>query len=115
MQKDEIREWLIALLETDTCNGWEVDDCEFCQYVDANNCYTERTVDHLLANGVTVQRWIPVSEQLPTEEDEDVSGCVLAIERQDGFARRWDANSVRNCPELFAHWMPLPEPPKEET
>ena len=30
-----------------------------------NTFRIEETADHLLANGVTIQKWIPVSERLP--------------------------------------------------
>ena len=103
MQKDEIRERLITLLK----------HLEY-QYTQTHSIMTENVADYLLQNGVTVQEWIPAAEQLPTEADEDVSECVLAIERQDGFARRWTGRSVRNCPELFTYWMPLPQAPKED-
>lgn len=58
-------------------------------------------------------RWIPVSERLPKEEDADITGCVLAIERSDGFARRWQVSSVQKYPLLYTHWMPILELPKE--
>lgn len=38
-------------LECETCKG----DCGYCTIL----------ADHLIANGVTVQEWIPVSERLP--------------------------------------------------
>ena len=39
------------------------------------NKFKEKIADHLIANGVTVQEWIPVTERLP-EEGEYVL-CVL--------------------------------------
>lgn len=109
MQKDEIRERLMELLQS-------VPNSEMIIGKRAGKRYATawHIANHLVENGVTIQRWIPVSEQLPTEADEDVSECVLAIERQDGFTRRWAGRSVRNCPELFTYWMPLPQTPKED-
>ena len=39
----------------------------------------EEIADHLIANGVTIQRWIPVTERLP-----DCAETVLAVDR-DGI------------------------------
>ena len=85
--------------------------------------------DFLIANGVTVQKWIPVTERLPktipcsagTEYSEAVN--VLTTGRKvltaiwDGTdfiadAEFWDAED-----EEITHWtpvlLPLPQPPKE--
>ena len=58
-------------------------------------------------------KWIPIVERFPTEIDGDPTGCVLAIEISDTFARRWEIEAIHRCPGYFTHWMPLPEPPKE--
>lgn len=86
--------------------------------------------DHLIANGVTVQKWISVKEGMPdlipcgagTAYSEAVN--VLTTGRKvltaiwDGFdwtcdAEFWDADD-----EEITHWapvlLPLPEPPKGE-
>lgn len=86
--------------------------------------------DNLIANGVTVQRWIPVSERLPdtipcgagTAYSEAVnvltSGRKVLTAIWNGLhwitdAEFWDAEF-----EEITHWtpvlLPLPEPPKEE-
>lgn len=72
----------------------------------------EAIAAHLIDNGVTVQRWIPVSERLPTAEDA-VHGHVRAFSVRTKRGMDWPYKSVRNHPEWFTHWMPLPEPPKE--
>jgi hypothetical protein len=79
-------------------------------------CNIESLADHLIANGVTIQKWIPVTERLP-EEDVRVlvwvgaNSCnfpVIDTDRiHNGRWVRWD--------EYITHWMPLPEPPKGET
>jgi hypothetical protein len=74
--------------------------------------------DHLIANGVTVQKWIPVSERLP--EHGEVVLCYMSFKEAralqwDNASRYWlgyesgDDWSKANV----THWMPLPEPPKE--
>ena len=81
--------------------------------------------DYLIANGVTIQKWIPVTERLP---EADIRVLVWIGENDHGFPPidtdrvhdysyleerlrgkrwvRWDGN--------ITHWMPLPEAPKEE-
>lgn len=80
--------------------------------------FIERIADHLIANGVTVQRWIPVGERLP-----EVEGSYLVCSKTDkvyrahwypekkyheGYTRKakWSHPNV-------THWMPLPDAPKE--
>ena len=81
--------------------------------------------DYLIANGVTFakdinvpSRWTPVTERLP-----EGGRCVLVYSQDGGVAEgkynarfkewvqfRWSVTGLKNV----THWMPLPEPPKEE-
>ena len=75
-------------------------------------------VDHLISNGVTVQKWIPVSERLPSFEDAIQptvydDPAVLAVFKFDDRPRIWCIDVIRRNPEKFTHWMPLPSLPKE--
>ena len=72
----------------------------------------EQVVNALIANGVTVQEWIPVTERKPTKEDADKYGRVLAMEM--GMITLVNYRGPINYPDRFPHWMPLPEPPKGE-
>ena len=73
----------------------------------------ESFADHLIANGVTVQQWIPVSERLPEEEDADEHDCVLVhTSNRDNLIVAREA--VWKCTEFVTHWQPLHEPPKGE-
>ena len=76
--------------------------------------------DHLIANGVTVQEWIPASEPPET------NGCYLVAGnlRWDGkpMAREayWSGDDWLSCDgklyitRRITHWMPLPSAPKGE-
>lgn len=88
----------------------------------------DEVVDHLISNGVTVQKWIPVSERLPDNSEHD---WVLAqvVEdngymhipkvmeyrqnRNDWHEETYGWLSQHNGAFKVTHWMPLPELPKE--
>lgn len=83
-------------------------------------CAVEMLADHLIANGVVVQRWIPVTERLPerTLPPKDVLvyhdlGCGMFVDRAwySYDKKRWC--SVLGMKLKVTHWVPLPEPPKE--
>lgn len=81
--------------------------------------YAPALADHLLANGLTAQEWIPVTERMPEE-----SGMYI-VAAKDGRAQRttfviwqkrnkvWNLTGARSYWKV-THWMPLPEPPKGE-
>jgi hypothetical protein len=89
--------------------------------------WAEVIADGLIAHGVTVQKWISVTERLPTFDDlPDYAGydyhlvccknfitgkCTVrpALASYDGFADKF----LISC-HGATHWMPLPEPPKGE-
>ena len=75
----------------------------------------EGMADHLIANGVTIQKWIPVTERLPEEDVRvlvwlgtgDITYTQIDTDRLHKKKwRRWTKN--------VTHWMPLPEPPNGE-
>lgn len=73
----------------------------------------ERAADFLIANGVTMQQWISVSERLP-----EIGGYYF-VHHKGGLVS--ERRFYEEAPELFipfgnepvTHWMPLPKPPKE--
>ena len=89
----------------------------------------DELADHLLANGVTVNRWIPVAERLPkigvpvlvtyfNAIDGTPQGDGVAVQLFGENCWYWWEGSVEDCDwEVrveITHWMPLPEPPSDE-
>ena len=82
--------------------------------------FAEYLADHLIANGVTVQEWVSVYDELP-----EVGGYVVCIAKRNPFSMfmpmvaRIEKNGwVNPITEQYisevTHWMPLPNPPKGE-
>ena len=83
-------------------------------------CYSDvfatQIADHLIANGVTVQKWIPVTERLPGKEGTYLTYTEKERIHLDCFCiypnhgtQFWVGGNGK-----VTHWMPLPEPPKGE-
>ena len=81
---------------------------------------SEEIAENLIANGVTVQEWISVDDELP-----EVGGYVACIAKRNPFSRfmpmvaRIEKNGwVNPITEQYisevTHWMPIPQPPKGE-
>ena len=110
----DVREKLVELrsvLGKSAC--WAYDDITDVDYIDY-----EETAKNLIANGVTIQRWIPVTERLP-----ETFATVLIYtgsKVHEAFLqkdRKWLAvfgDSLIIESSDVTHWMPLPEPPEEE-
>lgn len=73
--------------------------------------------DYLIGKGVTIQRWIPVTERLP-EVGKIVlvygsrGGIYTARLERDGRYADWHKLNSKTHYCKPTHWMPLPEPPK---
>ena len=112
---DDKKEKLVELLKIDPCPSPFMCSPE-CRYSYCDNCFTERFADHLIANGVTVQEWIPVTERLPDTEDRVLVCCktkkgLQTVNMAYLFNGTWHGQGSMSG---VTHWMPLPEPPKGE-
>ena len=100
-------------------------ECNKCQYNAPNACRVGFIADHLIANGVTVQEWIPASEP-PKENGYYLCVvCVSAVNQRKEYRRMilfWEDNvwiDMANCfrTKKPLYWMPMadvPQPPKGE-
>ena len=86
------------------------------------SAYIEEMIDSIPAADVRPVKWIPVTERLPelheevlvcTEEyGETVLGfAMVAVFEGTGWLEAWERKTYLTA---VTHWMPLPEPPKEE-
>ena len=75
--------------------------------------------DYLVKNGVTVQEWVSVDDELP-EDDSDVLAYLRIGEESRicpaNYAKGMWFDWIFNTPvtESITHWMPIPQPPKGE-
>lgn len=107
---DEVRDKLIELLNYASEHLMEFETENF------NECLA----DHLIANGVTVQRWIPVEDRLPKEdgnvlvivngEHENKEFCGAYMLAEFFPSHGW---ILENYPDALnfdvTHWTPLPQ------
>ena len=110
----DVREKLVEIV----CDAMESDGC--IGHCNNSPCFeVERVVNALIANGVTVQEWISVEDRLPEEKVNCIVHYRHAYCDNDGY---WAIGFCFYDGEKFqfdsaykvTHWMPLPEPPKEE-
>ena len=105
--------------------------CSNCTDFGLADCMERRTADYMIANGVTVQQWIPVTERKQDlelvevkAEDMDLFPCLVSKNTQHPRRKKivtkaWydgigfmDTDCIDITNEV-THWMPLPQPPKE--
>lgn len=91
-----------------------------------DGCATYRAgliADHLIANGVTIQEWISVTERLPQhfgtflvaiDEVHGENRISVDSADYDPYAKKWSTFNYFCAGYKVTHWMPLPTPPKGE-
>lgn len=122
----DVREKLVELMKTNACPAPFMCDPE-CRYYGFGDCFPDCFADHLIANGVTVQKWVLTKDRLPIEEakayeqewHEKYPEFLVMIERgllPTVLYYDWRENEWFRELETYkvTHWMPLPAPPKGE-
>ena len=112
----DVREKLVELMKTNACPSTYMCD-PTCRYYGYEDCFPDRFADHLIANGVTVQEWISVDDELPKEkvncivyykhaycDNDDYWAIGICFYNGEKFQMDWSYK--------VTHWMPLPKPPK---
>ena len=95
-----------------------------CELTSCRSCNAKNIADHLIANGVTVQEWISVKDRLPEMEanvlmyfapDKNMAAGFMCDVDEDRtmWCAYTDGGFYTDCDFEPTHWMPLPEPPKE--
>lgn len=94
---DEMRKTLSEILRS-ACAGRCQPSCFDC------------VADYLIKNGVTVWRYIPTAERLPSKEDANKSEQVMAYNLN---YKRWERTHISWIiihPAWYSHWTPIIEP-----
>ena len=125
---DNTREKLIELL----VEFVEVDVWDNGEFIEKEINFA-KIADNLIAHGVTIQKWIPVTERLPDKIDQYIvvvkSKCDFedeyCIDTDVAIYNPYERAYIDGCWTTFndwdegqqylhvTHWMPLPKPPKE--
>ena len=121
----DAREKLIEILKQAPFEGKVLDEWWWEEKI-------KMIADHLIANSVTVQKWISVNDRLPIEEakahEQEWPGeyCEFLVMIEKGSLpttlyydleeNEWFRINTALERETYevTHWMPLPEPPKGE-
>ena len=119
-----MRKKLIELLDDIHQNGNDFKDVEIHGVRIPNTVSNEGVADHLLANGVTVQQWIPVSERLPEKEGQYLIWTTIYFipdhvdecNHYDGMKIAYynpDFGFMGHAARNAKAWTYLPKQPKE--
>ena len=99
------------------CVGVSCQECPFCDDPIKGGCKAARFIDAIPAADVVERpRWIPVTERLPEERKYVLCKCradIIDVLRFENAEWYHDPTHVYMY-GFVTHWMPLPEPPREE-
>ena len=115
-----MRDKLIELLNLNLVEYCHLQLISGAAKISAVTLDVEALADHLIAHGVTLPQWIPVSERLPDRQmlamvaiNHVAGGSIWA--KTVGFCE-YNAQTMTfnaDIGEIVTHRMPLPETPKE--
>ncbi len=123
-QKTSVKEMLAAILSDyfdigDSyhfiLNRVKLADLEADDFEEYSDNTVEEIVEHLTTSGVVFQKMIPVNERLPTIKDADSHENIMVYEIRTKSWKSEHLSFINMRPHWYSHWMPLPEPPKEDT
>ena len=109
----DVREKLVELQSIITCPNAICNFCEHFKNKDACEKHKKEVIaDNMIAHGVTVQEWVPVSEP-PKEKGTyivctDKGGILLG----HWYGKEWNVGG--GAKKHLAYWMKKPQPPKGE-
>ena len=116
---DEIKKGLEHCINGSSCQGCPF--CEECATASDCNPMQKDLQGYIQQLEAQVPRWIPVEERLPEENAEVLCCCkmqkgdvyyTLGVNYRNGWS--FDNDPYAEHDQTVTHWMPLPEPPKEE-
>ena len=116
------RDEIMKGLECCDFEHWQSRKCKQCPYMKADDEWCD-SADGVRGDAITyiqqlesqVPKWISVEERLP-ENDNDVlimTPTGVSIGYCNIYCGYW-ADYINDEDDHITHWMPLPEPPKEE-
>lgn len=103
------------------CDPWALMEqaADAIEELQEDNAALNGTVSNLIEQiaELSKPRWIPATERLPQEREWVLCQCRakirMVLRLQNGY---WHQDSRHEFMSGFVtHWMPLPEPPQEET
>ena len=114
----DIKKVLVGLLDNIQQNGNDFHDVEMYGMRFPDTVSNEAVADYLIAHGVTIQRWIPVSEQLPTEDGwyqvwtkTKAGGAKSFNKAYFCHGNEWHGSG--GSWSNVTHWKPFPSPPDD--